>query len=650
METSKLQSPEFLWTPFYEHLLSDVAEFSPEIDFDTEMQELATAEELWGTSAYLEVLPKLGKALEISLITCKPLDLQSNLEVKTWHMRDGYPAFLQPLWAVLFYRHTGTSEHGSVDNAILVPRFDMRDKDDVPSNASSAVWALRQYLLAFSKVTDVEPDCEVEDEISKFVHRLRNPNSVGFSRRTNWIIRKARELLAHVLGGKDDFTPEEDGTLCAPLEQWISDPFGMHGPGAVAGGETGKRKWDFDAFEALDTQIYSLYSKHYLDEQHLSSYRVYDKQFPCSRKPYADLKARLAVVPKDFRGHRLICIEPKELQFAQQGIMRVLYERIESHWLTRYAISFRDQMKSQKLSRRMDFATIDLKDASDTISLGIARLLFPKRFFELVTRYRSQSVELPDGRIVESRILATMGNALCFPLETLVFWSLSLATMMWEKEQQINKTLSAYDYNHTKRWNQLRVFGDDIIVPRNFAPQVIRTLEDCGFVVNTQKTCVDGLVREACGSWFYNQSDVRIVRFKTAQLHGTREHAAILEQCRALNSLGMTKTAVALLEYIERIAPVPYGFNGLPLRAQNGIGLRNRDGFQPSRVNGLSGKFYRWNKDLQRLEFRMPTLAMPNRFRDLTGNDGLYAYFTGQATKPLVQGHPSVKWTWVAIN
>lgn len=632
METSNVsKSSEFLWTTFYTSFLGDVSGNTPEINVATELRHLSEGEELWGTSLYLKVLPELGKALEASLSSCEKLKL--SLEVETFHMLNGFPIFLSESWKRLFT----LSGDGK-----LLPKFDIRDRV-VDDDASYHVWLLRQFLLAFAKVTDVEPDCDVEEEIYSFRQRALFPPVLRTTRTTNRVIRVARDLLKHVLCQEDENGRPDSSALCAPLTQWIEDPFGLHGPGAVAGGEQGLQKWDFREIRGIDTNVLS----YYCAEDIRRLYHGYDATEFRGVFPPVSRCSRLAIVPKDFRGHRLICIEPKELQFAQQGIMRVLYQHVHAHFLTRRSIDFTDQEKSQRLSRDLHYATIDLKDASDRISVQLARLILPTPFFELVGRYRSSHINLPLEHI-HSSIYLTMGNALCFPVETLTFWALSLAAMM-VKDGFSGRLEKIPDFVRSHKY-VLRVFGDDIIVPRTAAGAVIRSLEECGLVVNRGKTCVDGLSRESCGSWFYNQDDVTITRFKTTRITSTRDWIGLLEQARCFQSLGMTGTSQSICDFIDHMHPVPYDFAGFPARAKRGVTIGQPGGFQSPRINGLSGTFYRYNVELQRLEFRLPSLRYEGANHDLRGDQAFYAYFTNQATNALSQGNLTVKWDWVEVR
>lgn len=406
---------------------------------------------------------------------------------------------------------------------------------------------------------------------------------------------------------------DDNQLLAAPVEQFASFPFGCHGPGAVEDGARGRDKWYFNHFAGISDRIYQ-------------SSRGYLTQSGLEGLPFS----KLAVVPKDFRGHRLICVEPKEFMFYQQGLMRVITQLVHNHWLTGRCIDFNNQVKSQRLSRNPRYATIDLKDASDLISLRLARTLLPREIFRLITVARSQGIQTPDGDVVAPyHTFLTMGNALCFPMQTLLFWSLSLATMISDDHlEHIVSTpskLLSFIYK-----NKIRVFGDDIIVPKRNFESVCTTLSRCGLAVNAAKSCCNTPVRESCGSWYYHGIDCRIVRLKAHKAGKESEWISLFDAARQLYMSGFSKASEAILTHLDVFLPVPRGFGWVP-------GPRN-----PGASN------YRYNSNYQRVEVRIPVLV-GERPDVLTGEVGLYSYFTGKGSRAAPHCDlTQVEWGWVA--
>jgi len=150
-------------------------------------------------------------------------------------------------------------------------------------------------------------------------------------------------------------------------------------------------------------------------------------------------------------------VHPAESIWIQQGQRQLLESRIESHPLTKGKIAFTDQTVNGKLalssSKTREFCTLDLREASDRISCSLVKALFGPHTYEWMSCSRATHVKLLDGRVIELKKWAPMGNALCFPVESLVFFSLVVAGIR-----------SHYGEN----CNDVYVFGDDIIFPSKY--------------------------------------------------------------------------------------------------------------------------------------------------------------------------------------
>jgi hypothetical protein len=127
------------------------------------------------------------------------------------------------------------------------------------------------------------------------------------------------------------------------------------------------------------------------------------------------------------------------------------------------------------------FATIDLKAASDTISLGLCDLLLPPDLFELILSLRSPFGSV-NGEQVEYAKVSSMGNGFTFELETAMFWALACSC----------------DPSH-----DAAVYGDDIIVTTDAASLLMEVLTDLHMEVNPSKTFTSGPFRESCGGHYY---------------------------------------------------------------------------------------------------------------------------------------------------
>jgi hypothetical protein len=149
-------------------------------------------------------------------------------------------------------------------------------------------------------------------------------------------------------------------------------------------------------------------------------------------------------------------------------------------------------------------ATLDLKSASDMISIDLVRALMPGEWFDLLMKLRSPTITIPsDGKgedagiQVELHMISTMGNGFTFPLMTLLIVAL------------------IYGFRTTRGgpslyvdWANTCVFGDDIIIPVHEYTGFVDVLTKAGLVVNLDKSYCDGAFRESCGGDFLNGVDV----------------------------------------------------------------------------------------------------------------------------------------------
>jgi hypothetical protein len=201
---------------------------------------------------------------------------------------------------------------------------------------------------------------------------------------------------------------------------------------------------------------------------------------------------KVAFVPKTAKTHRAIAVEPLLNGFLQKGADNVLRTNLE-----RIGIDLRDQSLNRELARQgsasdsdESFVTIDLSSASDSISIGLARFVLPVEWFEFLNSLRPDSYML-DGKLNVYHKFCSMGNGFCFPLETLLFVACCSA---------VGCGIPGTDFS---------VYGDDIIVKRKYANDVLSLLKAMGFQANRKKTFLQGPFRESCGADWYKGEDVR---------------------------------------------------------------------------------------------------------------------------------------------
>lgn len=201
---------------------------------------------------------------------------------------------------------------------------------------------------------------------------------------------------------------------------------------------------------------------------------------------------RFTSVPKDSSKNRGICIEASQNLAFQLAIGTFLKERLKE---AGNDLKF-NQDKHRELARRASIdgflATIDLSNASDTVSKLLVQLLLPQGWFDVLNDLRSPFT-LVDGRWYHLQKFSSMGNGFTFELETLLFLALGRALVRGEGGSITD----------------VSVYGDDIILPVRHAKSYVALLSLMGFSTNSRKTFVDGPFRESCGGDFFNGQAVR---------------------------------------------------------------------------------------------------------------------------------------------
>lgn len=200
--------------------------------------------------------------------------------------------------------------------------------------------------------------------------------------------------------------------------------------------------------------------------------------------------SKYTTVPKNAKTDRGICIEPEMNMFFQLGIGSIIRKRLK-----RVNIDLNDQSVNQRLaligSRTGALSTIDLKSASDSISLETVRLLFPSDWMDAFERVRCKTTEIR-GETVTLEKISSMGNGYTFELESLLFWAISSSVL---------DVLGCED-------TRLGVYGDDIVIHNSAAAKLISILSNLGFETNIDKTFVSGPFRESCGKHYFYGCDV----------------------------------------------------------------------------------------------------------------------------------------------
>lgn len=331
-----------------------------------------------------------------------------------------------------------------------------------------------------------------------------------------------------------------------------------HGPGATADRLRGNAKFSVAEWT---TRLESVFP---YGDYALPSWRSYDQldrvQF---LEPGAERPVKVIAVPKTLRTPRIIAVEPTCMQYMQQAVAHQLVDRLEDRVeahpslgaqrcdFGRYFIGFRDQEPNRFLALKGSLdgglATLDLSEASDRVLNQHVELLFAgfPRLAEGVQATRSLKADVQGHGEIHLAKFASMGSALTFPVEAMVFTTIIIAAIAKARNSSVNRELL---------WSlrgKVRVYGDDIVVPVEYVRPVIDALEAFGLVVNHRKSFWTGRFRESCGGDYYAGEWVTPVRLRHDLPQSRADISGLVGLASFRNLLywnGFWKTAAAIDE------------------------------------------------------------------------------------------------------
>jgi len=427
------------------------------------------------------------------------------------------PAFLQGFSRLVFDRDTGV----------------LLDEPNV-----HAIRAIRQLTLLFSKILlECEPR-RIDAAFDEF-------------------IKCEQEVKARI--GKVDFTEFNHvrsvlfGSFFTSIDRKIYDgevdP--KHGPGVTADRLLGNQKFHQVTWPCRLENYFPFWKMvlpnwSYFDQ-------IYETDF---LEPDAEIPVKVISVPKTMKTPRIIAVEPTAMQYAQQSVLSFYRDALKDNYLLRGFIGLDDQTPNQRMAKQGslngDLATLDLSEASDRVSIeSVVNLLGRHPHLRgAVLACRSTRALVPSGEVLTLAKFASMGSALCFPMESAVFLTAIFVGIQKDLGHRVSRhTISQYA-------GRVRVFGDDIIVPKEHVRSVIASLEYFGLKINKRKSFWNGKFRESCGREYYDGSDVSIVRCRRILPSSRKNVQEIISAVSLRNQLfqaGLEKSADLLDNRIVRI-------------------------------------------------------------------------------------------------
>jgi len=548
-----------------------------------------------GISFFTITLPQFCKDFERSL---EKGTIDSTL-FRMFRKTGSIPVFLQGMVSQLFSRETGEL----YDDITL----------DGPSNGHFArsynsiavIEAIRQICLLFKKI---ELQCTPAREYSAIEGYIAIERDFNTFDTTDLAasFRSTSELVWR--------------NLLAPFR--VSDITCKHGPGATAERVSGNQKYLWRLWhDRLEPYFPIVHSGYPLgtpsDSMELHNVSIVPVQ--------EEQPVRVVTVPKTLKSPRIIAIEPCCMQYAQQGLRDFLYKGIETYWLTAGHVNFTDQQTNRDLalisSRSRSFATIDLSDASDRVPLSLVMIMLESspEFLDCVLACRSSNARLPDGRVIGPlKKFASMGSALCFPIEAMYFYTLCVMALI-EARGLSNTPQSVFTVSR-----DIYVYGDDIIVPTHEADLVLACLQKYNCKANRDKTFVNGCFRESCGldaALGYEVTPTYIRQLFPKNQRDAKQVISLVASANSFYKRGYWRTTQLIFDQLESVLK----FN-FPYVAETCSGL--------GRVSYLGYEsIERWNSKLQRFEIKT-FVPSPIRCKDkLEGYGALMKFFIGSETE-----------------
>lgn len=314
---------------------------------------------------------------------------------------------------------------------------------------------------------------------------LSDDTSVG------WVLRRAKAICAWVLGSLDstELMTHTRNSGGVSIGVPFSDTSIEH-----------KFKFPISCTRRASKTFFNCITYDTSLCQYLYSESVKDRNVGCFDYVSA---SRATTVPKSTTKRRMIAIEPTGNMYLQQSLMAIMYKRLAVAGLDVTTLPRRHTQLAFLGSITGHLSTIDFSSASDCVSIELVNYLFPDDWLASMHNCRVPFMEI-NSSPVRLNCYATMGNATTFPVETLVFYSLAVASVMLENNRSShrNSGLNCSSRVPTlEERNSVSVFGDDCILPYKSSSLFIEICECLGFIVNKEKSFFDGKpgFRESCG-------------------------------------------------------------------------------------------------------------------------------------------------------
>jgi hypothetical protein len=490
-----------------------------------------------------------------------------------------------------------------------------------------AIWAIRQLTLFASKAKALpEPEVctrafleykEDDDAINQESLWSTSISTFGYTLETSdqhyTVDRKYRSV-----GDLGRLFIQCGRAIGTELDRWYNSCTAIgrtstrnparpkHGPGAVAERLDEDGKWRFissSRFHRLDG-AFDTFRYCYLEDAVGTP-----QQADTPLQEYHP--SRLIAVPKTSVAPRLIAAEPCANQYWQQMLMGILKDGFDRTWIGK-SIDISDQTRSQQRavlgSTDLSLGTIDLSKASDSVTLDHVGALFhhDSSLLHALMSCRTETIDIPDIGLHRLRKFASMGSAVCFPIESAVFLAAVAASIFRQRGQRFTSA------RMVSVCREVTVYGDDIVAPSRYVPGIMSDLRELGFIPNTSKSYWRSHFREACGVDVYKGVPVKPVYirvdFWSRHVLTDEDVVSLVDTSRQLCDVGLYGSAELLLEKCLK-----HLGSDIPFSIEPTGHLSHNLWWRTSNVRS------RWNESLHRLEQLVYTPVAKSEVSNLDG-------------------------------
>lgn len=265
-----------------------------------------------------------------------------------------------------------------------------------------------------------------------------------------------------------------------------------------------------ERFRSLHPETYKFYADTWFEETR-NRFQVFKRMFIacCSIQNYS----RISTVVKNSGKRRTISMEPTFNMVAQLSFAADLRAAL----LEVYGFDLDNRAQLHRgLIRHDEVVTIDLSNASNSNWMCVIEQLWPKSIVDKLKALRTPICKY-DGKYHYYNMLAPMGCGFTFEVMTITL--LHLARVLDPGAS---------------------VFGDDIIIKKDVADRFLKLLRELGWVVNDDKTFLDGNFRESCGAFYDLSTKTEVLSYEFHEINNAADVVTTCNKLRHLVSHGQT--------------------------------------------------------------------------------------------------------------